>query len=166
MFTKIIALLVFSAVLIGVLAGLNWQAYPTLEDDLVFQRVDGAKQTFQELKGRPLLITFWSPGCIICMHEVNDFNRLYLDKNGGQDFELLALSMYYDRPDWVLESKRKSGMTYPVYFDLHKNLSKAFGNVVATPTSFLVDQKGEIVYRQSGKLDFDKIEQKLIQLIG
>jgi len=166
MFTKIISLLLFLAVLTGVWVHLNKQSYPQISDKLEFQRIDGVKQRFAELKGKPLLITFWSPSCVICMREVEDFNRLYQQNNGGKDFEILALSMYYDRPDWVLQTRIKSGMTYPVYFDLQKNLSSAFGHVVATPTSFLLDHNGQVIYHHVGRLDFPTLKNKLKQLIG
>lgn len=166
MLSKFVALLVFMLMLSALLMNINQQAYPDISDNLVFQRIDGLKQTFGELKGKPLLITFWSPNCVICLSEVDEFNRLYENNRGGQLFELLALSMYYDRPDWVLDSSQKAGMQYPVYFDLQKKLSRAFGNVVATPTSFLIDPQGDIIYRHSGRLDFTLIQQKLTKALG
>jgi len=50
--------------------------------------------------------------------------------------------------------------------DLEKSLSKAFGNVVVTPTSFLINSSGEIIYQHVGRLDFSLINQKLKALIG
>lgn len=163
---KAITLVLFAAILLGVLLGLNRQAYPVLADDLVFQRIDGLQQPFQTFKGKPLLVTFWSPSCALCMREVDELNRLYREHQGDSGFELLALSMYYDRPDWVIETSRRMGMRYPVYFDLEKTLSAAFGNVVATPTTFLLNADGNVVYRHVGRLDFSLIEQKLSQLTG
>lgn len=164
MFTKFIALLFFIAVLTAVLLNLKQQAFPELADSLVFQRIDGVKQSFKVLKGKPLLVTFWSPNCVICMQEVKDLNRLYTNHQGGKKFELLALSMYYDRPDRVIQTSQQSGMKYPVYFDLQKTLSRAFGNVVATPTSFLLNPRGEIIYRHEGRQDFTLIDQKLSEI--
>ena len=166
MLSKFVALLVFAVMLFALLLNINQQAFPDIPDHLIFQRIDGLKQKFSELKGKPLLITFWSPSCVICMREVEELNRLYQLNKGGKQFELLALSMYYDRPDWVLDSSRKAGMRYPVYFDLQKKLSRAFGNVVATPTSFLINKQGEVIYRHSGRLDFSLIQQKLTNAIG
>ncbi len=163
---KNISLSVITILVLSALVGMAWMDNDQLDDDLVFQRIDGTEQTFQQLKGRPLLVTFWSPSCTICMQEVDEFNQLYRDQAGGTEFELLALSMYYDRPDWVIETSRRAGMLYPVYFDLQKQLSKAFGNVIATPTSFLVNRDGQIVNRYTGRLDFPLLEQKLTELKG
>ena len=140
--------------------------FPSLADGLVFQNIDGQQQHFADLRGKPLLVTFWSPSCVICMHEVPDLNQLYQVHRGGEAFELLGLTMSYDRPDVILQTRQRAGMQYPVYLDLHNELASAFGDVTATPTSFLIDADGEIVYRHSGKLDFTLLNDKLKKLIG
>jgi len=165
MFTRIFALLLFLAVISVAIYSFDTAGFPEIDTQLTFQRIDGKQQTLTDFNGKPLLVTFWSPNCVICMRDVKQLNQLYEDNQGGKRFELLALSMYYDRPDWVIDSSTKAGMKYPVYFDLEKNLSNAFGKVVATPTSFLLDQNGLVVYRHEGRLDFTEIEQKLKQLI-
>ena len=153
-------------VLAGVTYKLQQSSFPVLSENLLFQRIDGAQQTLQEMKGKPVLVTFWSPNCLLCMKEVSQLNQLYHKHRGGEKFELLALSMYYDRPDLVIQTSAQSNMNYPVYFDLQKKLSEAFGHIVATPTSFLLNSSGKIVYQHSGRIDFTVVDQKLKQLIG
>lgn len=164
-FTLLI-LLILLVLSIFTIVQLQQQTYPTLSGQLSFQRIDGVRQSLAELHGKPLLITFWSPECVLCMAEVTQLNQIYSELRGGENFELLALSMYYDRPDRVIETSLQSGMTYPVYFDLQKTLSNAFGRIVATPTSFLLNSDGKIVYRHAGVLDFTLIKLKLQQLTG
>ncbi len=165
MFTRIFALLLFLSVISGALIFFQTSEFPEINGQLEFVRIDGEKQAFDNFKGKPLLVTFWSPNCVLCMQDVKHFNKLYQTYQGGKQFELLALSMYYDRPDWVIETRQKARMQYPVYFDLQKKLSIAFGNVVATPTSFLVDRDGRVVYRHEGKLNLPDLERKLQELI-
>ena len=162
------SILFFTIVLLltGLYFAYAQKSYPSIPDDLVFQRSDGVKQSLVELKGKPLLVSFWSPSCAICMHEVKDFNRLYRSQQGGQRFELLAQSMYFDRPDQVIASSRAAGMTYPVYLDLDNSVSRAFGEIDMTPTSFLLDQQGKVVYRHTGPLDYLEIVKRLQQLTG
>lgn len=166
MLTKFVALLLSMTVLAVVWMNLSTGTYPKIPNELTFQRIDGQQHTFKDILGKPLLVTFWSPSCAICMHEVDALNRLYSDQQGGSRFELLGLSMYHDRPDSVLESSQRAGMIYPVYLDLDKQLSLAFGNVMTTPTTFLINAEGNIVFRHSGKLDISKITQKINALAG
>lgn len=139
---------------------------PAISADLQFQRIDGSKQAFESFHGKPLLVTFWSPTCRVCLKEVPHINQLYRDYGSGEKLEILGLSMYYDRPDLVIETAREHGMIYPVYFDLDKNLSKAFGDVRATPTSFLINSNGEIINSQIGKLDIDQLKNQINNLLG
>ncbi len=164
MFAKFIAFLLLISALIVLALQLREPQYPVINSDLLLQRIDGQQQTFADHKGLPLLVTFWSPSCTICMHEVEELNQLYTKLEGGTRFELLALSMYYDRPDQVVHSAQAKQMLYPVYLDLNNELAKAFGNIVATPTTFLLDAGGEIIDRHTGKLDFKLLSQQLTRL--
>lgn len=164
MFVKFIAFLLLTSTLVLLALQLRSPDHPVIHDDLLFQRIDGIQQTFAEFKGSPLLVTFWSPSCSICMHEVEDLNNLYRKFNGGTQFELLAPSMYYDRPDQVVHTSQLKGMQYPVYLDLNNQIAQAFGSIVATPTTFLFNAGGEIIFRHTGKLDFKLLSQKLTQL--
>ncbi|MBT3204883.1 MAG: TlpA family protein disulfide reductase [Gammaproteobacteria bacterium] len=163
---KLITFLLILCLLVGLGLLYRQPDYPELSDNLVFQRIDGTRQTLKEIKGKPVLVTFWSPSCVICMQEVDELNQLYTQLQGGEKFDLLALSMHYDRPDTVIQSSTKSNMLYPVYLDLQNSLSKAFGDVVVTPTSFLLNSSGEIIYRHVGRIDFSLINFKLKELIG
>lgn len=166
MVPKFVALLLLVAVLGAGYSHFVRSDHPELPADLALQRIDGELQLLADLRGKPLLVTFWSPTCVVCMHEVKALNTLYRDKQGGQAFELLAISMFYDRPDTILETSARQGMQYPVYLDLQRELALAFGDIVVTPTSFLVDPDGAIVYRHVGELDFELLNRKLNDLIG
>jgi peroxiredoxin len=166
MHTKLITFLVVCSLLSVGTYLLTQPSYPELHDGLQFQRINGAQQTLSEIRGKPLMVVFWSPSCVICMQEVNQLNQLYRDFQGGHHFQLLAISMPYDRPDQVIQTSTRMGMNYPVYFDLKKEISRAFGNIVATPTLFLLNSQGKISYRHSGRSDFELIGKKLKKLIG
>ena len=166
MFVKFIAFISLIFALLLISHQISSSAYPEIEKNLVLQRVDGVQQQLNDFIGKPLVVTFWSPSCAPCMHEIASFNELYQHHQGGKDFELLALSMYYDRPDWVLQTRQQQGMLYPVYLDLQKQLSRAFGDIVATPTTFLLDATGQVIYQHTGRVDFAYLSQKLSELTG
>ena len=83
MFPKFVAFILFVFVLVAFAWKLGQQAYPAIPDSLSFQRIDGLQQTFGELKGKPILVTFWSPNCVICLSEVDELNALYQQNQGG-----------------------------------------------------------------------------------
>lgn len=156
----------FIAIIAGLLTYVLKRGSPQIPGNLVFQNINGEKLRFENLAGKPALITFWSPSCIICLKEVEHFNRLYVENQGRTGFNLLATSMFYDRPDWVIKTSREAGMQYPVFFDLQKDISNAFGGIVATPTLFLVDDQGGVVLQHQGPLDVEQLEHQLSKLTG
>jgi thiol-disulfide isomerase/thioredoxin len=164
--TKLITILLACSIISISIFWLRQPVYPTLSDQLLLQRIDGKQQQLGDIRGKPALVAFWSPSCAPCMQEVGELNQLYTQLEGGRKFELLAFSMVYDRPDQVILTSKRASMLYPVYLDLSNELSRAFGNIVATPSLFLINAEGEITYQHSGKSDFTLISQKLKKLIG
>jgi len=166
MSTKLITIVLASSIISILFFWLQQPSYPTLSEQLLLQRIDGKQQQLGDIRGKPALVAFWSPSCAPCMQEVAELNQLYTQLEGGRKFELLALSMTYDRPDHVIFTSKRASMLYPVYLDLSNELSRAFGDIVATPALFLLNAEGEITYQHSGKSDFTLITQKLKKLIG
>ncbi len=148
-------------------ASCSHSSYPKIPDTLTFLRADGVKQVFSSFKGKQLVVIFWSPSCVICMQEVPELNQLYLSRDGGGSrFDLLAVSMSYDRPDSVIEAYKNAKMAYPVYLDLNNNIASAFGNITVTPTLFIIDSNGKVTYQSQGKQDIPDIVDKLNILAG
>ncbi|HWN30847.1 MAG TPA: TlpA family protein disulfide reductase, partial [Burkholderiales bacterium] len=57
-----------------------------------------------------------------------------------------------------------------VALDVHGNLAQAFGDVQLTPTTFIIDKRGNIIKRILGEPDFAQlhrlIEEKLAAPVG
>lgn len=135
-------------------------AAPALE----FGTIDGRRFDLADLAGRPVLINFWSTSCTICIAEMPYQQKLY-EQYQARGFELIGVSMPYDRPDVVLELVREKGITYPVALDLDGSAMKAF-SVKATPSSFLVDPEGVIQMSTTGRLDRKQLQQRITTMLG
>jgi peroxiredoxin len=166
MLNKILIFVISFAIFAGVSTYIGKPGFPQIPGELLFQNINGEKLHFNDLAGKPALIAFWSPACAICLKEVDQLNRLYTEHQGKTGFNLLATSMYYDKPDWVIKTSQEVGMEYPVFFDLQKHISNAFGGIVATPTLFLVDNRGNIVLQHQGPLDVEHLKLELSKLTG
>jgi peroxiredoxin len=138
---------------------------PRIDANLKLQPTDGAMQSWSELRGRPLVVSFWATSCVICMHELEDWKAFYSEQQGGLRFELIAVAMSHDRPDDVIKVQRSQDLNYPVYFDLTQDIAQAFGGVIATPSVFVIDRDGTVVERFIGRVDFDRLRQELDQLV-
>jgi peroxiredoxin len=161
-----IASLIATLLLLGLLfVGAHWsggrhEAAPAV----TFQLIDGRRLKIAELLGRPVLVNFWSTGCAQCIGEMPWLTDLYrrLSPSG---LEIIGVAMSFDRPDHVLEVSRREALPYPISLDLTGELSRAFGGILATPTSILVDARGMMVLRRVGPLDRARLEARIEQLL-
>jgi len=137
---------------------------PTPAPDVNFRTI--ANKTFQlkDLQGKVVLITFWASNCASCIKEIPDFKRLYQDYH-QQGLEIIAIAMYYDRPNYVVDTQKAYALPYDIVLDLDMHLATAFGDVSLTPTTFLLTPKGEIIYQTTGLIDFKAMQQRIEQYL-
>lgn len=132
--------------------------------DISVNFIDGRKLAFNDFKGKPLLVTFWSTTCSTCIKEMPHLIELYNDLN-KDGFEIIAIAMPYDPPNRVVELSEQKGITYPIALDIEGLAMKAFGDVSVTPTSFLIDSLGNIVEQKTGEIDIKQLRIRIKQLL-
>jgi len=142
------------ALLLGLLGlGIWWMRpdYPPLPD-ATLNFSDGSRQQLAELRGRPLLINFWSVSCSVCLQDMPKLVKLHeiLQKRGGK---LVAVNMPHDPPPAILHAINELDMPYPTVLDVHAEINRAFGGIQATPTTLFVNRQGKIVAKITGELD-------------
>lgn len=125
---------------------------------VVFPTLGGKQLAMDELRGQVVVVKFWATTCTICLDQmpatVDTFNR-YRDKG----LAVVAVAMQYDPANRVIAYTDSAGLPFTVALDIQGKIARAFDDVSATPTTFLVDRKGHIVKRYVG--DFDKAEFRL-----
>ncbi len=132
--------------------------------NLPFTQLDGSKHTLAELKGKVTLINFWATSCSTCVKEMPQMVATY-QKFQGQGLETLAIAMEYDPPAYVMQFAQSRQLPFRVAMDHSGDLAKGFGEVQLTPTTFVVNKKGEIVKRYVGEPDFAALHSLLAQLL-
>ena len=133
-------------------------------DNLNMTTINGESITSEDLLGKVVLINFWATDCSGCIAEmpdlINTFNK-YKNKN----FELIAVSMFYDPPSRVLSFSKNNNLPFPVVLDLDKKISSQFNEVTLTPTSFLINHEGKIINRITGVINFNEFNTLLEKTI-
>jgi len=121
-----------------------------------------------DLKGKVVMIFFWSNTCPRCQAAKPEINKWY-DAYHDQGFEIIAShipALPDDRkPEYMEELIEEWGMTYPVildnYFENWNNYKAEF-----TPTFYLIDRKGNIRYfhqMSSGSEETEAMIKKLVE---
>ena len=122
--------------------------------------ISGETISTEDLRGSVYLVNFWATDCPGCIEEmpglIDTFNK-YKNNN----FTVIAVSMFYDPPSRVLSYAEKNKLPFPVTLDLDKNIMNSFDGIKLTPTSVLINKKGQVVNTIIGVLDFKELHEKI-----
>jgi peroxiredoxin len=127
--------------------------------------INGEKIDLQALRGKPILLTFWATDCPGCIKEIPHLKALHRDYT-DKGVSIIAVAMYYDRPDNVIAMSKQKQLAYKVALDPMAEASKAFGNVRLTPTSFLIAPDGSIALQKLGEFDEADMRHRLDRMLG
>ena len=126
-------------------------------DSLNMTTINGEKITSKDLLGKVVLINFWATDCPGCIAEMPGLINTY-NKYKNQNFELIAVSMFYDPPSHVLSYAKNNNLPFPVVLDIEKKIATQFKNVTLTPTSFLINHQGKIINQIIGEINFNEFD--------
>jgi len=122
-----------------------------------FTTLEGKTLTLDALRGKVVLVNFWATSCPGCIKEMPGMVETYKQyKDRG--FEIVAVAMSYDPPNYVLNFVQTRQLPFPVALDVDGAHARAFGNVQLTPTSFIIGKDGRILEQKLGELDFVKLK--------
>jgi len=122
-----------------------------------FTTLEGRPIVLDELRGKVVLVNFWATSCPGCIKEMPGMVETYTQyKDRG--FEIIAVAMSYDPPNYVANFVQTRQLPFPVALDTYGAHARAFGNVQLTPTSFIVGKDGRILEQKLGELDFVKLK--------
>jgi len=112
----------------------------------------------------PTLVTFWATTCVGCRKEIPHLIELYHDYQ-PRGFEIVAIAMSYDPPNQVYEFRKRAQLPYRVALDLDGSAARAFDEVRLTPTTFVIDRRGRIVFKKVGEFDVEQMRTRIEGLL-
>lgn len=121
-----------------------------------------------DLRGKVVLIDFWTYSCINCLRTVPYLNRWHTQyKDRGlvvvgihtPEFEFEGIHVNVD------DAVRRLGIRFPVAQDNDFTTWKRYDNL-AWPAFYLIDREGNIVFQKYGEGDYGSIETHIQQLLG
>ncbi|MBN9368232.1 MAG: TlpA family protein disulfide reductase [Comamonadaceae bacterium] len=156
-----VALAAFAGIGAYVYLGAGQQAAPSS----TFVLLDGSQQTTADLRGKVTLVNFWATSCTTCVAEMPDIVRTY-DKYRAQGFETLAVAMSYDPPSYVVNFAESRKLPFKVAIDNTGAVAHAWGDIKITPTTYIVNKRGEIVKSYVGAPDFAELHRLIEKLLA
>ena len=127
---------------------------------VTYTDLTGQKITSESLKGKVVMVNFWATSCVTCIKEMPQMVQTY-NKYKDQGLEYIAVAMSYDPPNYVLNYAQTRQLPFKVALDTQGELAKSFGDVKLTPTTFVIDRKGNIIKRYVGEPEFSQLHELL-----
>lgn len=132
----------------------------TKAPDVTFTTITGKKIVLKDLRGKPVIVTFWATDCPACIKEIPDLIDLYMQYH-KQGLEIIAVAMYYDPPNHVVTMTKDRQLPYDIALDLKTKHAHAFGNVQLTPSTFLISPDGLIVLKKTGAFEPEEMKTRI-----
>jgi peroxiredoxin len=136
----------------------------TSAPDVIFTTITGKKIALKDLHGKPVMVTFWATDCPSCVKEIPHLIDLYTQYH-AQGFEMIAVAMYYDPPNHVVDMTKARQLPYDVALDLKSEIALAFGDVMFTPSTFLIAPDGSVALRKTGIFDVAEMKTRIESLL-
>lgn len=152
---------------IGAGAGLAYEGLkPEAAPSIDYVLLDGThKSSAQAWTGKVMLVNFWATSCTTCVKEMPSVIATH-NKYKDKGFDTLAIAMSYDPPAYVANYAETRGLPFGVAMDSTGEMAKRFGKVQLTPTTFLINKRGEIVKRFVGEPDFAALHGTIEKLLA
>jgi cytochrome c biogenesis protein CcdA/thiol-disulfide isomerase/thioredoxin len=124
--------------------------------------------TMKELRGKVVLVDFWTYSCINCVRTlpyITDWYRKYHAMGlvivgvHSPEFE------FEKNPDNVKAAIAQYGIQYPVALDSHLDTWTNFDNRY-WPAHYLINRSGQVVYTHFGEGEYDVTENNIRYLLG
>jgi thiol-disulfide isomerase/thioredoxin len=157
------ALALASAVLLQACDSAALASGPAPESRFVL--LDGSSMASSALKGRVTLVNFWATSCTTCVAEMPQMIDTY-NKYQAKGFDTVAVAMAYDPPAYVVNYAQTRKLPFKVAIDNTGANAKAWGDVKLTPTTFIVNKRGDIVKRYVGTPDFMAMQGLIEKLLA
>lgn len=134
--------------------------------DFTLKKPDGTAFTLSSMRGKYILVDFWASWCKPCRAAIPHWKEVYA-KYKDRGFDILAVSSDQDDKSWRTAMEQEQ-MPWPQVCDdfPEKYKQSRVGmmyQIRFIPFYILLDKKGKILVATN---DHDKVDQKLIELLG
>lgn len=125
--------------------------------NFTIQNMNGEPIPMEQLKGKVIFLNLWATWCGPCRAEMPAIESLY---KGIPHKDLAFVMLSIDRKNDEAKVKNyvaTKGFTFPVYLvqsPFPNNLPEVL-QVPSIPTTFVINKKGEIVYKNVGTANYD-----------
>jgi thiol-disulfide isomerase/thioredoxin len=129
---------------------------------------NSAPLNIADLRGKVVLVNFWTYGCVNCVNTLPHVVDLYAKY---KDRGLVVIGIH--TPEFPFERSasnvqaalKRHGITYPVAQDNESQTWNAYRNQY-WPSQYIIDQQGKIVFQHDGEGQYEQIDRTVARLLN
>ena len=129
---------------------------------------NSAPLSIADLRGKVVLVDFWTYGCVNCVNTLPHVTELYAKY---RDRGLVVVGVH--TPEFPFERSasnvraalKRHGITYPVAQDNELQTWNSYRNQY-WPAQYIVDQSGKIVYQHDGEGQYEQMDRTIARLLN
>ncbi len=148
--------------LLGIVPWRSGPAFPSVSElsslgevngDWTVRTLEGTEVKWSSFHGKVVFVNFWATWCPPCLAEMPDIEALYQSMRDS-DVAFLVISREQDQDVRTFVEMRQ----WKLPFYLAQGELPAVFRTDGIPATFIVNRRGEVVFRQIGKADWDTDE--------
>ncbi len=113
------------------------------------ETLDGKTKSLGDYLGRLTLVTFFFPTCGYCNGEFPHLQRIY-DQYKDRGLVMVSINIMPDQDSLLADWQLKHKYTFPVLTGATLEKMEKHYDLMATPTHFLLDSRGKVLFKQTG----------------
>jgi thiol-disulfide isomerase/thioredoxin len=126
--------------------------------------LDGKPVSLDQFKGKVVMVNFWATWCPTCRAEMPQWQKFY-DAYKDKGFVLIALSIDEDEKELRSVAKER-GFTFPIAWRYDDKTDDNFGDIIATPTLYVVDKAGKVAWTKRGRMTYAQLQEVIEPLLN
>jgi thiol-disulfide isomerase/thioredoxin len=123
--------------------------------------------SIRNLRGKVVLVNFWTYGCINCVHTLPHVTQLYA-KYKDRGFVVIGIhtpEFPFERSAGNVQTAlKRHGIAYPVAQDNDSRTWNAYSNQY-WPAQYIVDRSGNVIYQHAGEGQYDEMDRIVARLL-
>ena len=143
--------------------------------DFTLQDQNGNTHKLSEYKGKVVFLNFWTTWCGYCKTELQDLQELY-NEYGKNENDVIFLGVTSPESsknenaadvskEGIIEYIKQNSLDFPMVFDEDGKVYNSY-YIYAFPTSFLINQDGNVEWYSPGALAKEDIKSEIDRLLN
>ena len=132
--------------------------------NFTLKTVDGKRMNLADLRGKVVVVNFWTTWCEYCQEEMEELVKFSKDTKSS-NVELLGVNVTTSErsEQSVIQFVNGLDLPFPIGLDVQGEVSRMY-RIIGIPTTYIIDREGMVRKKILGPVTGDMLKQAISQL--